>query len=192
MSYTGDCKNDYKGDNTTRFILRTTGDKPLVIIGFRPSTANEYVSDNTVDKMITYSTMKHHPIKFDGIIMLNLYPLRTKDSISLLPIVDTLSDIDKNKLIQQNVEHIKNLLNRLSVEMDKIIILAAWGKPETKTQERFFAKCLREILKATNKKCEWKMSKETADGHPHSFRMGHEWRLKEFKVQEYLDLISQA
>ncbi|NCC83662.1 MAG: DUF1643 domain-containing protein [Clostridia bacterium] len=64
-----------------RYLLRKEGDKPLIIIGCNPSTANEGESDPTMIKVSQFCQRRGH----GGYIMLNLYP-------QIAPNVDGLPD----------------------------------------------------------------------------------------------------
>ena len=89
-----------------RFILRKEGDKPLILIGLNPSTADETAPDATIRKIIgfidAWKKDSHHG--YDSFIMLNLYPL-----IETFP--DELSKNPGNKnLHKRNLEKIASVL----------------------------------------------------------------------------------
>lgn len=61
-----------------RFYLKKEGDRPLIVIGLNPSTADETSPDATMRKIIGFINKwnDRSSYNFDGFIMLNLYPLR--------------------------------------------------------------------------------------------------------------------
>ena len=61
-----------------RFYLKKEGNRPLIVIGLNPSTADETNSDATMRKIIGFinNWNERSSYNFDGFIMLNLYPLR--------------------------------------------------------------------------------------------------------------------
>ena len=62
------------GDNDkVRYVLRKDGDRPLVVVGLNPSTANEAKADATMTRVMGIAERNG----FDSFIMLNLYPQRT-------------------------------------------------------------------------------------------------------------------
>ncbi|MDE5555298.1 MAG: DUF1643 domain-containing protein [Muribaculaceae bacterium] len=70
------CKEEIDG-LICRLFLKKEGEKPLILIGLNPSTADETTSDATMRKILGFiekwdERTTHH---FDSFIMLNLYPL---------------------------------------------------------------------------------------------------------------------
>ena len=62
-------------DDSVRFVLGKAGNKKLIVIGLNPNTANKKKSDTTATKVekVAYSN------RFDGFLMINLYPQRGTD-----------------------------------------------------------------------------------------------------------------
>ena len=98
--------------NNARFILSNIKDKPLVVIGLNPSTADEEKPDRTINKVMGFAEGND----FDSFVMLNLYPQRATNPD------DLHFEIDKN-LLEQNILEIKNLLKK----HNDITILASWS-----------------------------------------------------------------
>ena len=125
------------GDNDkVRYVLRKDGDRPLVVVGLNPSTANEAKADATMTRVMGIAERNG----FDSFIMLNLYPQRTTDPAGL--------DRELNdSLHQENLRQIKEALKDVS----EPTVLLAFGnniglRPYLKT-------CLRDIVAAISDKC---------------------------------------
>ncbi|HIG55227.1 MAG TPA: DUF1643 domain-containing protein [Candidatus Handelsmanbacteria bacterium] len=58
-------------NNTLRYALGRGSNRPLLIIGLNPSTANQYTRDQTLTRVEHFSRRRAN-----GLIMCNLYPLR--------------------------------------------------------------------------------------------------------------------
>jgi len=88
------------GDNTSvRFVLRSKGTKPLVVVGINPSTANADKPDRTMSRVMGFAERNG----FDSFIMLNLYPQRT-------PRPAELHRTREETLHRRNLEEIKSAL----------------------------------------------------------------------------------
>jgi hypothetical protein len=98
--------------NLSRFVLGSGGKRPLFVIGLNPSTADELKPDRTISKVIEYARKN----RFDGFIMLNLYPQRTTDP-------KELHESLKEKRHNSNVMAISIIIR----EYRNISIVAAWG-----------------------------------------------------------------
>ena len=125
------------GDNDkVRYVLRKDGDRPLVVVGLNPSTANEAKADATMTRVMGIAERNG----FDSFIMLNLYPQRTTDPAGL--------DRELNDALhQENLRQIKEALKDVS----EPTVLLAFGnniglRPYLKT-------CLRDIVAAISDKC---------------------------------------
>lgn len=79
------------GDDKVRYVLKKEGRNPIIIIALNPSTADNFKSDRTVDKIRVYS----ESWGFDSFIFLNLYPVRTTKPTNLPKHLD-LSIHEKN------------------------------------------------------------------------------------------------
>ncbi len=174
----------YKGDDRYRYILYTEGVNPLVCIGLCPATADEHNADNTTKKVMAYAKEQG----YDGIIMLNLFPLRYK-------YFDSLNNENPNELLQENVTCIRTLLkilndSRSNLSDKKVRIWAAWG--EKFENWPFYKKCLTEIDKSLDGlNFEWVVAGPngalTATGHPRMpTMMSYDWDFRSFNVKRYL------
>lgn len=72
------CLAEVVNGSNCRFFLKKEGDRPLIVIGLNPSTADKTNSDATMRKIIGFinNWNERSSFNFDGFIMLNLYPLR--------------------------------------------------------------------------------------------------------------------
>lgn len=137
-------------DNTARFTLGKYVEKPLVIFGINPSTATKEKNDTTISIVENISVMR----KYDGYIMLNLYPLRATKIDSTFD-----SECDCN-LLNENLKYINRRIP------DGAEIIAAWGTNITK--RRYFADILSQINAIAKKKnATWVALSLTKSGHPH-------------------------
>lgn len=120
------------GDNdTVRYVLRKDGERPLVVIGLNPSTANGDKADATMTRVMGLAERNG----FDGFIMLNLYPQRTTDPAGL--------DRELNdSLHQENLWQIKEAVKDVS----EPTVLLAFGN--NICQRPYLTACLRDIVAA--------------------------------------------
>lgn len=157
-NYTGKYDDDYAEDVrlNARYVLRTSGEKPLICIGVNPNTATDEVSDPTIREVLEYGDIEN----FSGIIMLNLYPLRCSKPDCLPLEADEI-------LIEQNAEKIKVVLRKIALKYRQITIWAGWGDSFEKRE--YFGKCLSSIVKVANDKdfdCVWKTAGLTGKNNP--------------------------
>ncbi|MEK7662326.1 MAG: DUF1643 domain-containing protein [Patescibacteria group bacterium] len=160
-------------DNSARFTLGIEGKKQMLCFGINPSTAAPNNLDNTV-KSVERIANRH---KFDGWIMLNIYPQRATypDDLHV--------EFDK-KLHQENMDSIEKLVKSRG---GKIKILAAWGTLITKRE--YLKNCLRDIHLLLEKyKCEWVcIGKKSKDGHPHHpLYLKNSERVRPFNMKRYI------
>ncbi len=116
-------------DNSARFILGECGKRPLVCLGVNPSTAVPKKLDRTLSRVRNESIEK----KFDGWIMLNLYPQRATDPAEIHSAID-------EGIHKKNLEHIKGIFCSNS----DLTVWAAWGGLIRK--RAFLRKCLIDIV----------------------------------------------
>ncbi|MCL2369737.1 MAG: DUF1643 domain-containing protein [Firmicutes bacterium] len=164
----------YNGDEKHRYYLQTEGKKHLVCVGFCPSTANENEPDQTTLRVMKYAELQG----YDGIVMINLYPLRYQHFGGAVP------QVKDDSLIQKNIEVIRQVLSSLDGE---ITMWAAWG--EIIDRWRHSKECLAKIVETTyDFDCKWVFAGElTKTGHPRvpTF-MGYDWVLNGFDIDDYL------
>ena len=139
-------------DNSARFILGECGKRPLVCFGVNPSTAVPEKLDRTLSRVRNESIEK----KFDGWIMLNLYPQRATDPAEIR------SEIDEG-IHKKNLEHIKGIFCSNS----NLTVWAAWGG--LIRQRAFLRKCLIDIVNSIEPySVKWvSMGGLVAQMHPH-------------------------
>ncbi|HHV33596.1 MAG TPA: DUF1643 domain-containing protein [Acholeplasma sp.] len=86
-------------DESSRYLIKTKGTKPLICLGLNPSVANDTQSDLTILRVETYAEIND----YDSIAMINLYPLRSTNPNNL--------PLEKDDEIYiKNLSTIKNLI----------------------------------------------------------------------------------
>lgn len=172
------CTNEEK---TARFVLGEDGKNPLVCIGVNPSKATPFDYDQTMRTLkIVSESLDYNGEKFDGYIMINLYPQRSKYPSDL----DLRSQID---LVHQNIELIKKCLKNRD-----LTIWAAWG---TSIEKRSYLKeqliVINTVLESEN--CCWvKRGPLSKNGHPHHpLYVSRTAQFEAFDVKEYLNNIKE-
>lgn len=138
-------------NNSSRFVLGTVGERPLVCFGLNPSTAVPSNLDRTLARVQAVASLNG----YDSFLMLNVYPLRSTDPAQLPLVADP-------ELVESNALQIAKALN--DTEPD---VWAAWGALITKRQ--FLAPALLELLKLPElRKARWfSRGPVSKDGHPH-------------------------
>lgn len=115
-----------------RYALIKYGTNPLIVIGFNPSTADESQPDPTMRSVLRIASTNG----YDGIIMLNLYPMRSTSPDSLPRTID-------ERLHSTNTGIIKDILLKYA----NADVLAAFGNLVFKRD--YTLQCAREILALT-------------------------------------------
>lgn len=159
-------------DKDYRYILRSEGNNPLVVIGVNPSTANEKAPDATMRKVMGFAEYNG----FDSFIMANLYPQRTTDP-------NALHDCQILPISWKNRFAIKKELDGIGRSPT---ILAAWGNLITKRS--YLNLCLRgivEILAPLNPS--WKCIRISKAGHPVHPLYQRYCKLKNFDIVNYIN-----
>lgn len=77
MKYKDYIPDIYKADpaRNLRFVLGNNGQNPLICIGINPNTANNEISDPTMNQLVELYQEKKAEMGYDSCIMLNPYPL---------------------------------------------------------------------------------------------------------------------
>ena len=96
-----------------RYILGTVGNKPIIVIGINPSTAEPDNIDNTI-KSIERLTLKNG---YDSYIMCNVYAQRATEP-------NAMDEFFNYKLHQENIKAFRWIFNRVK---GNPTIWAAWG-----------------------------------------------------------------
>ena len=159
-------------DNSARFLLGKSGEKPLFVVGNNPSTADEHRPDMTIAKVERFA----HSRGFDGFVMLNLYPLRATDPRDLPPTADP-------HLIQSNLRKIAAQLSATPTP----VIWAAWGN--LIAARPYLFPCLHQLAAATKDfQPRWiQCGPSTTLSHPrHPSRLGYATRFRNFPLKPYL------
>lgn len=166
-------RNDEK--KQVRYILGENGKNPLICIGVNPSTAKPNDLDRTLSKIKKFSDESN---KYDGWIMLNVYPLR-ETKPDRLP-------ISKDESIHKlNIKEIKNIIT-MYPDSD---ILCAWGTPIKK--RNYLKECLKDIIETIGNK-NLKMIALTQEGHPrHPLYCRAPFHLQSFNIKNYKWLIME-
>ena len=99
-------------DDAWRYVLGTSGSRPLLVIGLNPHKATQLVADRTVAK----SERVALEAGYDSFVMLNLYPVRSQN-VAALPLDAEGAAVTCNKTI---------LLSMLE-KQSRPNIWAAWG-----------------------------------------------------------------
>jgi hypothetical protein len=171
MSYN---PNIYKNseDNSLRYVLgQTEGNRPLVVLGLNPSTADEKTSDATITKVMGFANMA----KNDGFIMINLYPVRATDS-GMLP------KEFNSEYHRTNLEIIDATLGCYP-EVDVLVAFGSNG-----VSRAYLKDCMKDIVAVMGRhKVNWyKIGALTKYGHPrHPSRAKYE-ALTPFDMDEYI------
>jgi len=82
----------YIGDDKTRYILGTQGNKTLLVMGINPSKATNLKSDSTITRIKFFCEINN----YDSFLMINVYPFRSTDP-NKLPLVSDDKLHNKNR-----------------------------------------------------------------------------------------------
>ena len=134
-----------------RYILKTKGTNPIIVIGVNPSTANSNELDNTLKRVLSISKYNG----YDSFIMCNLYPQRATNP-------NDLEDNINESLHKENLEAFEWALKQTS----NPVVWAAWGNLIEK--RNYLKNCLKDLIVVSKKyNVKWVIVEETAKGHPH-------------------------
>ena len=154
-----------------RYSLGLPGKKMLLTIGLNPSKANKIRSDSTVTRV--QKVLEKHDKKYDGFVMLNLYPERNPYFKNLDP--------------EPNLDEFKRNLDRI-VEIVKAQknpeIWAAWGN--SVLHHSYFVEARDELFKRLKKyKVTWlRFGELTKKGHPrHPSRLHYSWEFSDYEIK---------
>jgi hypothetical protein len=162
-------------DESLRFLVGTKGDRPLFAIGLNPNTATQYITDNTVAKAENLANMHRH----QGLIMLNLYPLRSR----------TAKDLPNRPDESVRARNEREILNALS-RVKSPCIWAAWGN-DIRRRDYLQQTAASIIMKIHKIKPVWlHFGALTVKGHPrHPSRVSYSWNFQRFDAESYLPII---
>lgn len=160
-----------------RYILGTTGKKPLICIGINPSTAKPNDLDNTL-KSVERIALGNG---FDSFIMFNVYAQRATRP----------QDMDKELNEELHRENMKAFDYILSLyEGNNPTIWAAWGN--IVEMRPYLKKCLRDMVDLSMKyDAVWCSSGAISKkGHPHHpLYLRKDSTLDIFNMEEYLNIL---
>ena len=160
-------------DNKARYVLGKFGTQTLLVMGVNPSTATDIVYDQTIRRVIGYTSRRG----FDGWVMLNLYPQRTTNPQGL----HVESEFNEN-YHRVNLASIVEALDKSKAKN----IWAAWGN--LIGSRRYLIGCLRDIyFEVQSRRLKWFSAGLTKEGHPkHPSRIGYRNEFSEFRIGAYI------
>ncbi len=162
-----------------RYILGTTGKKPLICIGINPSTARPGELDNTLKSVERIAKGNG----FDSFIMFNLYAQRATDP-------DSMEESLNSYLHKQNMEAFTYILQNAG---DAPAVWAAWGAIIEKRAYLF--KCAAEMweIGKAYRACWYSCGKRSVKGHPHHpLYLKKDSALERFALDEYIENLKNA
>lgn len=148
-------REDFEIIGKYRYALGITGVFPLLCIGINPSMAFPRVADATIRQV---QAVVEQSDRYDGFVMLNLYPLRQTNP-DLLPINANEDELSRN------IETIRKYF----IKYEGCDVWMAWGSSVTKRS--YLRQCAREIIQIGNQNnvrwlCRGVSSKELHPHHP--------------------------
>lgn len=158
-------------DLSPRFVLGEHGASPLVCFGINPSTAVPEKLDRTLASVRNYSLGR-----FDGWIMLNVYPERATNPNDLAREMD-------EEIHARNIRHIRKIFR----DYQNPVVWAAWGGIiETRP---YLSRCLKDIVRSLPPKTRWFHRGQLCKGkHPHHpLYLRKEWDFERFDMNAYLE-----
>ena len=159
-----------------RYVLGTTGQKPLITIGINPSTAAPDALDNTL-KSVDRIALSNG---FDSFIMFNVYAQRATRP-------DDMDHQFNEKLHEENMKAFRWVLDRAG---DTPTIWAAWGAIIEK--RAYLKECLTEMIGIGNEyHARWcRTGALSKSGHPHHpLYLSKHSVLCDFDVEQYLNTV---
>ncbi len=160
-----------------RYILGTTGTKPLICIGVNPSTAAPNDLDNTLKSVERIAKGNG----FDSFIMFNVYAQRATRP----------QDMDKEMNEELHCENMKAFDYVLSLyEGEHPAVWAAWGN--IVEMRPYLKQCLRDMVEIgkTHSAVWYSSGAISKKGHPHHpLYLRKDSRLDEFEMEKYLNIL---
>ena len=159
-----------------RYVLGTTGQKPLITIGINPSTAAPDALDNTLKSVsrIAFSN------GFDAFIMFNVYAQRATRP-------DDMDRLFNERLHRENMKAFRLVLEQAG---ERPTIWAAWGAIIEK--RAYLKDCLAEMIGIGNEyHAQWcRTGALSKSGHPHHpLYLSKNSVLCDFDVEQYLNAV---
>lgn len=157
--------------DTARYLLGSSGEPTIIVVGLNPSTASSEKSDTTVSKVKKAA----ENAGYGGFVMTNLYPLRSTDPHGL-------PESCNDQLLKENIKHIQ----RIASSQLFPTFWAAWGS------DIVLRPYLKEALSELNEMVKrlngnWvQFGDLTQKNHPrHPSRITYAWGFKEFDIAKY-------
>lgn len=166
---------DFEEDKQYRYILGAFKEFPphgkvLICFGLNPSTGVPLALERTVKKLsnITFACKDLlGKDKYDGWVMLNLFPLRNSNSPKFRQTLKDMSESEFDTLCNENAAYINEILTLFPEK--KVDILLAWGENVQKDKTGRLKRCIvgvDDILKRSYEKTEIKPNVYTCyNGH---------------------------
>jgi hypothetical protein len=158
-----------------RYLLGISGERMLIVMGVNPSTADMNQGDPTMRRVEGFVKDS----KYDGFMMLNIFPLRAKSPSKLPQRLGWRDD-------QKCAENIKWICKQLEL-VEEPVIWAAWGEGIAK--RKYLARCLLNIYRLiVDYKPRWLHCGElTRGGHPrHPLYLNRDEQFKVFDMESYI------
>lgn len=163
-------RHNGEGENSDRYVLGRSGERPLLALCLNPSTATDEKRDATMTRLERFAEING----FNGFVMINLYPQR-----STRP-----SNLDKERDLERHKENLAEIA-RIVEELKCDTILAAWGNNIGKP--KYLSDCLKDIAEIISKhSLEWKCIALTSWGQPQHPSRAAYGRFQPLKIEKYL------
>lgn len=156
----------YIGDDKTRYILGTQGNKTLLVMGINPSKATNLKSDPTITRIKFFCGIN----KYDSFLMINVYPIRSTDP-------DELPLVSDGKLHNNN----RRIILDSIIEYKLKDLLCCWG--DNISIRPYLVSYLLDIYSLINPKLEkvFCLGDLTIDGNPrHPGRLPYKTKFNRF------------
>ncbi|MBP5289726.1 MAG: DUF1643 domain-containing protein [Clostridia bacterium] len=165
---------EINADNSARYVLGEKGKRMLVCLGINPSSATPEKLDKTSISVRSIASNN----RYDGWVIINLYPVRGTN-ISSLP-----DEMDPEE-VKKNVAAIKRLICT-----DEVDIWAAFG--DLFYSKSYFFNCFKELLDGlSNVKVHWKATRINRSGTPrHPSREKNSAVLVPFDMESFVNSFS--
>ena len=153
-------------DDSHRYVLGVLGKRPLFTFGVNPHLASKCRSDRTVSLVRSVASKNG----YDGFVMFNIYPVRSK-TVAELPRKPDLAAIRENE----------TAIHRVLNEYPSPHLWAAWGNDVE--QRPYLAQAVVSLARSLAKyEPRWlRFGDLTKSGNPrHPSRLAYEWKFATF------------
>lgn len=161
----------YLGNDNERYVLGQPGKKNMLVFGVNPSSAKPGDDDSTTKRVRKITRNQG----YDGWIMVNLHPQRTKKP----------DELYENEIWRENNLMVLDAVKRF-FHIDAI--WCAWGASIDKPGNQFLYHSLREIYDLLKGCASWlRYGDLTGKGHPrHPLYAPEKGKFLSFKIEEYI------